>query len=112
MNRQEVIEEFVADAAFRKKWESLIDDGTLERMLKYAECFRYPFNSSAIESNDPHIQTRRDGGYAAWEKLSELLFSMPKDEKYISIDKAYQQNDDFVRSPELPKRKSRFHQKH
>lgn len=112
MNRQEIINEFIADVKFRNKWESLIDDGTIERILKYAECYRYPFNLSAVENDNQHIQTRRDGGYSAWEKLSELLFSMPKDDKYTNVDRVSESTEDFVRSSDLPKRKARFHQKH
>jgi len=110
MNRNEVINEFVADINFRNKWQAMIDDGTLARMLKYAECHRYPFNDSAIEHDNHHIQSRRDGGNCAWNKLSELLLSMPFDDKYAAVDKA-ENEDGYTKSQHLTQARTTFHKR-
>jgi hypothetical protein len=108
--RKELLNELRTDHQFRSTWRNLIDDGTLDKIIMFCECHRAPYQSDLPDHPEPHLQSEKNGGIKAWDKLVYLIRTMP----FNTSDNGPGGNknaSEFVRDASLPTVRERFKSK-
>jgi hypothetical protein len=58
-------------------WKSLANNPLFVKLLEHLDTLRDEFDPNRPPSIHPHIQSERNGGIKAWDKLSNLLLNPP-----------------------------------
>ena len=106
--RKQLLDKLKGDKTFRDKWKDLIESEFIDEIINYCECYRSPYQSDLPDHKEPHLQSEKNGGIKAWDKLSYLIRSMPYDiEEVENLDDKYD-GETFVRDAGLPEPRTRF----
>jgi hypothetical protein len=59
-------------------WKSLSNNPLFHKLLEHLDTQRGEYSEEKLPSQHPHIQSERNGGIKAWNKLATLLLNPTK----------------------------------